>query len=122
MILIHNSELEHNFVERIFDDTCCFCRLEARDYVACDAFFNDSVNRNPMLIAELRNGGRVQSRQHCEYALEVFALDVEHETHLRLSVDGAAQHEGDLIELGTFPLVGERGLACDEVGLTFHYG
>ncbi len=95
--------------------------LEPRNHVARHALFDDGVDRDPLRIAELRNGRRVERGKHREHGFKIGALDVEHQAHLRLRVDGAAQHERDLIDLLALPRVGERGLAGDEMRLALHH-
>src|SRR5581483_5290544 len=52
----------------------------------------------------------------------VRALYVEHEANLRLRIDGAAEHDRDLIELPLLPRIGDNCLAGDEMRLAFHDG
>ena len=71
-------------------------------------------------FAELGDGGRVERGQHGEHRVKIAALHVEHEAHLRLRVDCAAQHEGDLVDLLALPRVGDGFFAGDEMRLALH--
>ncbi len=107
MSFIVFSGLEHDLVERILDDAGCLGCLEPGNHIAGDALFNDGVDRDPVGVAELGDGGRIERGQHGEDGFKIVALDVEHEADLRLRIDGAAQHERDLIDLLALPRVGE---------------
>ena len=52
----------------------------------------------------------ILSSRRGEDGIEVHALDVEHEADLRLGIDGAAQHESDLIDFLALPRIVEYPL------------
>ena len=51
----HDSH--HDLVQRIFDDALCTRFLEARDDGAHGGLIENRVYRQPVFIAEMRNGG-----------------------------------------------------------------
>src|SRR5450631_2495068 len=123
MVLLPSTlVLQNDFVQRVLHNSRGPRSLEPRNDVAGNTFFNNGVDRDPLRIAELRNGRRIERGQYCEHGVEVGASYVEHQAHLRLRIDGAAQHEGDLIDLFALPRIGQRRLACDQMCLALHHG
>src|SRR4051794_12165502 len=100
-----NTALENHLVQGVLYDAGGVGGFEARDNVTGYVFFDNGVDGDPLRVAELGDGGRVERGEHGEHSFKVGALDVEHEADLRLRVDGAAQHERDLIDLVLLPLV-----------------
>ena len=83
---------------------------------------DDGVYRDPLGVAQLRNGRRIERGQHGEHSVEIALVDVQHESHLRLRINGAAQHECDLVDLLALPGIGQCRLAGDKMRLAFHHG
>jgi hypothetical protein len=42
------SSLQHDFVQRVFDDACCACGLKFRNDISSNALFDNRVNGNPI--------------------------------------------------------------------------
>ena len=90
-------------------------RLKPRNHVTRRALIHNRVHRNPLRVAQLRNGRRIQRRQNRQRRFKVRALHVQHQPHLRLRIDCAAQHQGDLFQLLALPRVGHV-LFCPRSG------
>src|SRR6185437_13688610 len=97
--------LQNHFAQRVLDDACAARGLETRDDVADDGLLEDGVHRNPVLIAQVRDRGRVERGQDVEDGVEVFLLDVEHETNLILRSHRALEHQREGLNLRTLPRI-----------------
>src|SRR3954454_14749181 len=80
--LIVSSGLEHNLIQRVFDDACCIRRLEAGDDFARSALLHDRIYRHPVGIAQVRNSRGVERWQDSENGLEIRTLHIQHEPYL----------------------------------------
>ena len=67
------SGSEHDLVERILDDARCLGCLELGNHVAGHALFDDGVDRDPVGVTELGDGGRVERGQHGENRIQIGA-------------------------------------------------
>ena len=70
IVLFRNLALQHNFVQRIFDDARRARSLQPRNHIARHALFHNRVHRDPLRIAQLRNRRRIQRRQHRQHTLQ----------------------------------------------------
>src|SRR6266567_2709944 len=64
--LIVSSGLEHNLVQRVFDNAGGAGGLEAWNHFTRSTLLDNRIHSYPVRIAEVRNGRRIQRRQHSE--------------------------------------------------------
>src|SRR5262245_9500561 len=105
MVSMHS---DHNLVERILHDALAPRRFHLRDQIADRAFLDDRIDGDPVGIAQRRDRRSLKRGKQRQHFLEIETPYIQHETHAALCLDGGAEQQRDILDLGTLPLVRER--------------
>ena len=108
-----------NFVERVFHDSLSPRFLQARDDLTNRCLIQDGVNRDPILVAQLRNSRLFQGWKKSKNAVELRTMHVEHETDFAKCVDRALEERSNIAELSFFPFVAQRFLVPNQLSVRF---
>src|SRR5947207_1926688 len=87
------SCLQHNLIQRIFDDALRARRLEPRNQIADRPLLDDRVHGHPFFVAERRDRRPLERGQQRQYRLEIRTSHVQHQPDAPLGVDCGLQHQ-----------------------------
>ena len=122
---VRSSELtwlQHNLVERVFDDAVRVGAFEPRDEVPHRPFVDDRVQCDPGFIRQRRDSWPLQRGKQREHALEIVPPDVEHDADASLRLDRSSQQHRDVAQLRALPVVRERLTVGDELRIRLEDG
>ncbi len=101
------SSLQHDFVQRILDDACGAAALSFG--ITSRAMRSSTIvltaTHSELLSCD--TVGELSAGSTASTASRSCALHVQHQAHLRLCVDRAAQHQRDLVDLFALPRICE---------------
>jgi len=115
------AALHYNLVQRILHNPLRPRLLQPRDDVSHRALIEDRIHRHPFGIAELRNRGLLERRQHTQHGVQVHPPDVQHQPDLAERVDRAFEQHPDILQLAPLPVVLPRVHVRDQLRVRFEY-
>src|SRR5262245_59622849 len=98
-----NIPSDHDLVERILHDPLAPCRFNPRNQIADRAFLDDRIDGDPFGIAQRRDRRPLKRGKQRQHFLVIETAYIQHQTHPALCLDGGAEQERDVLDLGALP-------------------